>query len=246
MSASDRENPRISIVVPVLGEEAIIDRFLENLWSLQGIETCEVILVDGDPEKSTLSALQPRWREKVIGLEASQGRAIQMNVGAEWSRAAKLLFLHADTRLPENALERVEDALENDEAIGGAFGLAVDSQSALIGFLAWLATWRTHITRIPYGDQAIFIRKDVFRKLGGYLPLPILEDVDLMRRIRKHGFRIEILSEKAVTASRRWDWEGVVAYTLRNRLMMLFYNLGVAPDRLNRWYRLGMKAGGSK
>ncbi len=237
MTRPVRALPLVSFIVPVLGEGKIINSFLEDLFRLNEIGRCEVILVDGHPARTTVSALDSSWLAKVVTLEAARGRSLQMNVGAARARAAILLFLHADTRLPSDTVGLVKAALAEQKIVGGAFGLEIDTRLPALKSLAWLTTHRSRISRIPYGDQAIFLRKQVFDQLGGYAPIPIMEDVDLMQRIRRRRLPIVILSAKSKTSARRWEKEGVVLGTLRNRMLMLLFGLGVSAQKLSSWYR---------
>ena len=229
------QHPRtFSIVIPVLQEQENIARIIAGLEQQPGAERAEIIVVDGDPAGSTLKAVSD---STVIKLISAPGRAAQMNTGAAHASGNILLFLHADTRLPDNALLSIEQALADPQIGGGAFKLGIASERLFLKYIAWRANMRTRTNRIPYGDQAIFLRKSVFERMGGYRPLPIMEDLDLMRRLKKDRHRITLLQDRVRTSARRWEAEGALVTTLRNQLLVLLYYLGVSPDRLARLYR---------
>jgi hypothetical protein len=148
-----------------------------------------------------------------------------------------LLFLHADTFLPWNAFELIEHALRNDRYAGGSFDLGILTERKIFKVTECYVALRTRITRVPFGDQGIFLRREYFRRIGGYREVPVMEDVELMARIRKRGDRICVIPEKVMSSPRRWETEGVLSGTLRNLALQLLYLLGVAPERLARWYR---------
>ena len=160
-----------------------------------------------------------------------------MNAGAEIARGEILLFLHADTFLPEGALDKIAQILSDDKYVAGAFDLGIDSDKLLLKFISAWARMRSHMNRIPYGDQAIFIKKDYFEKIGRYNEIPIMEDVDLMRRIKKDGKKIHIFKDKARTSPRRWEKEGILYTAMRNQVLLALYYLGVSPYKLVKFYR---------
>jgi rSAM/selenodomain-associated transferase 2 len=223
-----------SIIIPVLQEQRGINLVISNLMQQPAIDRAETILIDGDPEGSTLKVVHASTITKLI---APPGRAVQMNTGAARAKGRILLFLHADTQLPDNALLSIEQALLDPRIVGGAFELGIASQRLFLRYIACRANMRTRTNRIPYGDQAIFLRKSVFDEMGGYRPLPIMEDLDLMRRLKKGHHKIKILRDRVQTSARRWEAEGALVTTLRNQLLVLLYYLGVSPDKLVRLYR---------
>lgn len=225
---------RISIIIPVLNEADRINDLLGHLRQLPGTGVPEIIVVDGDPDGGTVRAIADPAIRKVL---SGRGRARQMNAGAAAAAGDILLFLHADTRLPERAYSLVRDACVAEDADAGAFSLGIDSRRWYFRITERYASLRTRITRIPFGDQAIFIRKTFFDGMGGYRDIPIMEDIDLMRRIRKDGGRVAIIGERVRTSARRWEREGVIHATLRNWLLQLLYCCGTPPERLARFYR---------
>ena len=226
--------PTFSIIIPVLQEQKSIHQVLSNLMQQPAIDRSEIIVIDGDPMGSTLKAVDSSVITRLI---SAPGRAVQMNAGAARAKGRVLLFLHADTKLPDNALGSIEQALEDPCIAGGAFELSIASQRLFLKYIACRANMRTRTNRIPYGDQAIFLRKSIFEEMSGYRPLPIMEDLDLMRRLKKGRHKISILRDRVQTSARRWEAEGVLVTTLRNQLLVLLYYLGVSPDTLARLYR---------
>jgi rSAM/selenodomain-associated transferase 2 len=227
-------NVTFSLIIPVLHETSAIREAVARIRMLDGGETAEIIVVDGDPEGETLRAIPDGATRKIL---SEQGRGRQLNRGAEAASGEVLVFLHADTALPTNALSRIGEALSDDTLAGGAFNLEIDSPRPIFRLIERVASRRSRITRIPYGDQAIFLRRACFRALGGFRELPLMEDVDLMRRLRFSGGRIAILPERVVTSARRWEKEGALYTTLRNWVLVTLFSLGIDAKRLARWYR---------
>ncbi len=225
----------ISVVVPVFREAKTINGFLETVQRVFPAPANEIIVVDGSPERETLSAIQlPLVRKAGSG----KGRARQMNRGAAMAKGKILLFLHADTRLPENAQELITDLLSRiPDLVGGAFSLGIDDERIPLKAIEFSANLRSRLTRAPYGDQSLFFRKVYFSRIGGFREILIMEDLELMTRVRKQGGRIHILNQKSVTSSRRWEKEGIAACTLRNWLIRILYHLGVPADRLAALYK---------
>jgi rSAM/selenodomain-associated transferase 2 len=173
----------------------------------------------------------------VIKLSAGKGRARQMNTGASLAKGEILIFLHADTELPARAFARIDSIMKGNRYAAGAFSLGIRSEKFFLKSLARLASLRCRITRIPYGDQAIFIRRDYFRKIEGYRELPLMEDVEMMRRIKHRGDRICILSDHVMTSARRWEEEGFLFGLLRNTILFTLFVLRVSPEKLARFYK---------
>ncbi len=230
----DKAAPSISIIIPVLNEAARINTLLTHLKAIIRENDAEVIVVDGGSSDGSLTAITD---PDVIKRRSSRGRGLQMNQGAKAARGDTLLFLHCDTFPPPNAIQSVRAALDDHAIVAGAFDLGIQSNHPSFKLITLGASLRTRITRIPYGDQAIFIRKKNFKRLDGYRDIPLMEDVELMRRIKKKGWNIKILPEKVMTSPRRWQKEGVLYGTLRNWTLVLLYYAGVSPARLSRFYR---------
>ncbi len=230
-------NKLISIIIPVLDESAGINQTIEHLRGLIATNRLpvEIIVVDGDHEGKTIAAVKD---DRVITAIVKPGRASQMNRGAALAKGEILLFLHADTRLPDDGLALIADAYANFLFVAGAFDLAIDSKRAIFRLIEKTASLRSRLTRIPYGDQAFFFRADYFRALGGFAEIPFMEDVEIMRRIKKRGEKIVFLSSHVQTSPRRWEKEGVIKHTIRNWLLVFLYCLGIAPERLAKFYRV--------
>jgi rSAM/selenodomain-associated transferase 2 len=222
--------PRISVIIPALNEAAVIEKTLVALSKHDGLER---IVVDGQSSDNTRALAKP-LADKVLVTEAGRGR--QMNAGARAAEGEVFLFLHADSCLRGDAFRELIQALEDPNVVWGAFRLAIDSSRRILRIVAVAANWRTRLTGIPYGDQGIFVRRSVFERSGGYPEIPILEDLEFARRLKRMG-KIMLLSRPIATSSRRWDREGVGYTTLRNQIFVLLYFLGVSPTRLARWYR---------
>jgi len=219
-----------SIIIPVLHEEAWVVTCLQRLQGMRGMDRAEVILVDGGGG-STLRAVAGRDFGLVLRpLRSPPGRGRQMNAGARAASGRFLVFLHVDTWLPPHALDLVEHALARHRA--GAFTLRIDSPRPWLRLGARLSSMRSRLIRVPYGDQAFFLRRDLFFSVGGYPPIPLMEDVALMLTLRRRGVRPVILPEPAVTSARRWEKEGVLRVTVRNWTLYLLFRLGVPARRL--------------
>ncbi len=218
-----------SVIIPVIHEEAGINALVDHLRALGYGFTLEILVADGHPGRTTLAALD---RPGVVKVPAPHGRAMQMNAAAALSTGQVLVFLHADTTLPAGAFQAMESVLANGRLVGGAFGLGIRSARWSLGLIARAASLRSRLTRVPYGDQAIFIIRPAFAALGGYRDLPILEDIDLMRRLRRAGLTIGFAKGRTLTSPRRWEADGVLRRTLRNWLIIFLYLLGASPERL--------------
>jgi rSAM/selenodomain-associated transferase 2 len=221
---------KISIVIPVLNEAIAIRAVLAQVLDTPNVEA---IVVDGGSEDDTVAIAQTTG-VKVISTMA--GRARQMNAGAAVATGDILLFLHADTQLPPSFDGFVHQALQKPGTVAGAFELRIDAQLRGVKLIERMVNWRSHFLSMPYGDQAIFLKKSVFAELGGFPDLPIMEDFELMRRLKRLG-RIAIVSAPVITSGRRWQKLGVVKTTLINQLVITGYFLGVPPAELLRWYR---------
>lgn len=225
---------KISVIIPVLDEVSTINESLKNILGAPCDEDFEVIVVDGTPHGETIQAIHDRRTRTAI---AERGRSTQMNTGALLAKGETLLFLHADTMLPKDAMRLINSALAAGQFVGGAFDLEIASERKIFRVIEKTASFRSRITRIPYGDQALFIRKDYFFAMGGFRSIHIMEDVDLMRRIRKASGKICIIPQRVRTSARRWEREGLLCCTFRNWALTALYLLGFHPERLARFYR---------
>jgi rSAM/selenodomain-associated transferase 2 len=192
----------------------------------------ELIVVDGgtDPKVQALAAA----RDDVRLVRTRAGRARQMNAGAAIAKGRWLLFLHADSRLPANWREAVAGA-EANGAAGGWFRLRLDSEAWQARMIERLVAFRVALFRLPYGDQGYFVRRDLFATMGGYREMPLMEDVEFVRRLVRTA-RVRPASLRIVTSARRWERDGWLRRSARNLALVTLYLLGVRPDRLAKWY----------
>jgi len=232
------QSDTISIIIPVLYEASIINRTIGGILNLPYDGKLEIIVVDGSPDGETLNAIGKNDIKKVI---SPKGRSYQMNRGALDAHGEILLFLHADTELPADALKTISLVMGKREFVGGAFDLGIESEKPVFRLIEMAASFRSRVTRVPYGDQAIFVQKEYFLSSGGFREMPLMEDVEFMKRIRKAADKIYIVPEKVKTSSRRWEKEGILCCTLRNWLLITLYSAGVPPDRLAALYRSNFK-----
>jgi len=220
----------IGIVVPVLNEAAQLPELLQ---SLKPLAADDVVIVDGgscDGSRELLAASGFRW------LASSPGRAVQMNAGAASIHSDVTLFLHADTRLSPCHLDDIRRCLGDREYVGGRFDVQLEGGHSMLPLVALLMNLRSRLSRISTGDQAIFVRREVFEALGGFSLLPLMEDVEFSRRLKRAG-RICCLRRKVITSARRWQQRGVWrTIGLMWRLRLLYW-LGVDAERLATYYR---------
>jgi rSAM/selenodomain-associated transferase 2 len=222
-----------SVIIPVLNEPMIVNQTIEHVCRLGSGFELEVIVIDGDMEGNTIREIR---NVDIIKSVSPKGRGKQMNKGASLAKGDILLFLHTDTELPEGAFTAISSIIGKAQCVAGSFDLGIKSERLIFRLIEQIVRVRTRITRIPYGDQAIFIRRDFFEKIKGYREIPLMEDVDLMKRMKKSGVRICIIPRKVKTSPRRWEKEGILYCTLRNRVLISLYHLGVDPEKLVKFY----------
>jgi rSAM/selenodomain-associated transferase 2 len=222
-----------SIIIPVLHESEIINTLLDSLRQLEWDEPFEIIVVDGSETQDTLQVIA---NTSVLKYTCPQGRGRQMNEGAAHATGDILVFLHADTFLQPNTLSLIQTTLENGRFVGGAFTLHIQPPTRFLRMIAAYSTLRSQISRVPYGDQVIFLRQPYFNAIGGYADIPLMEDVELMRRIKKKKGQIIILPTPVITSDRRWHQEGVLYTLLRDNTIIILYLCGVPAEKLIRFY----------
>lgn len=221
----------ISVIIPALNEEDNIRRCMEGVMN-EGCD-CEIIVADGGSTDKTAEAAKSY--PEVLFIQSKKGRGIQMNMGASAASGNILLFLHSDTILETGWTAALLSALEDNSISGGAFTFSIRSPLWKYRLVEIWVKLRCKLCSLPYGDQAIFVRRNAFDLLGGYKNIPLMEDVDFIRRLKKLG-PIVILNKKAVTLERRWSKKGFLRTAAINRFIMLLYKCGVNPCWLARIY----------
>lgn len=220
--------PSLSVIIPTLNEAKTLPQTLDSLVPQHPVE---VIVVDGGSTDGTVDVARSR---QVTVITASPGRASQLNAGAKAATGQVLLFLHSDTRLPPHFDRQVRQALR--QGVAGAFQLVIDGPGWPLRLVEWGVQVRSRYLGWPYGDQGLFLTAELFHELGGFPPLPIMEDVDLVRRLRQRG-TIVMAPDAVTTSGRRWQTHGILYTTLVNQAMLMGYWLGLDRERLARWYR---------
>jgi rSAM/selenodomain-associated transferase 2 len=226
----------ISVIIPTLNEEKSLP---QTLACLSASSINEVIVVDGGSTDKTVSIAEdfcarvPNARL----VTAPAGRPCQMNEGAKASRGDILLFLHADTRLPADAKLMIESVLTDRSLVGGRFDVCFDSRSAWGTMVSTLMNWRSRLSSIATGDQAIFVRRHIFERLGGFSDIPLMEDIEFSRRLKRAG-PTAALHQTVITSFRRWEQQGPMRTILLMWTLRFLYWAGVSPSRLDRWYKV--------
>ncbi len=220
----------VSVIVPTLNEADIIESSLRNLLSHNG--DFEVIVSNGGSSDSTLEIVSRFPQVKRVLSE--RGRGKQMNEGAKLARGGILLFLHADTCLPPYAFQMIEEAMSDSRVVGGSFCINFDYHSLL--FRVYSLFSRINHILFTYGDQGLFVRRDTFRKLGGFKDMPIMEDIEIQKRLRGMGRFVKIC-KPAVTSARRFKRGGMIRQQILNITLVSLYHLGIPPSNLKHLYR---------
>jgi len=223
--------PVLSIIVPVLNEAGLVAEALKALAPLRA-RAVEVIVVDGGSRDNTVAQAGPH-ADGVI--TAPRGRGSQMNAGAAVARGTVLLFLHVDTRLPDNADRVIVDGLSRSGRAWGRFDVIIAGRSPLLRVVGTTMNWRSRLTGIATGDQAIFVTSMAFAAARGFPDIPLMEDIVLSRRLRPQG-RPLCLRERVTTSGRRWEQHGVLRVMLTMWRLRLAFYLGAAPEALARRY----------
>lgn len=219
----------VSIVIPALNEAANIAATVRRAWQTG---PAEVIVVDGGSADRT--AEQARSAGAAV-IESAAGRARQQNAGAREARGDVLLFLHADCWLAPESLGQIVEVLADSRVECGAFRQRIEAEGRLFRYLERGNAWRARRRGLPYGDQGIFVRRATFEALGGFPEVRLMEDVMLMRQLRRRS-RPALLPGPIYVSPRRWQKQGVIRQTARNWLLLSAFRLGVHPDRLAAFY----------
>lgn len=231
----------ISVIIPTLDEERTIMALLAHTASL-GFD--ELIVVDGGSLDQTPVLVESYRRNRQVPapnsvrlMTAPCGRARQMNEGAKASSGEILLFLHADTQLPKDAKATIETALADHRMVGGRFDVRFDSPSMWGTIISRMMNWRSRMSGIATGDQALFVRRHIFEQIGSFADIPLMEDIDFSRRLKRTG-ATAALNSTVTTSFRRWEQHGPLRTILLMWTLRFLYWVGVGPHTLNRWYGL--------
>ncbi|MFH1153514.1 MAG: TIGR04283 family arsenosugar biosynthesis glycosyltransferase [Pseudomonadota bacterium] len=230
---------RLSIIIPVFKEQKIIRTALDHLLSLAFPGGMEIIVVDGEAQASTLDCLKSEaaMDSRILLLKALRGRGPQMNAGARTACGNIFLFLHADTRITQTGLDLIHTAFQSrGDWLFGAFDLNINCRRPIYRIIEAVISLRSRLTGIPYGDQAMFMGREVFEAVGGFPDIPIMEDVALMGKLKKTRKKPLIFRHTVSTSARRWESQGIVCTTLRNWALVSLFFLGIPPERLARYY----------
>lgn len=219
----------LSVIIPTLNEARYLPQALASTRNVPGVE---VIVADGGSTDATIEVAEEAGCRV---LQFLPGRAGQLNAGAEAAGGDILLFLHADSRLPEGFAEAVREALDRTHVAAGAFRLHIDGPERALRWIEWGVQLRARVFQMPYGDQALFMKADTFHAAGGFPDVPIMDDFALVRRLRRLG-RIVVLPQPVVTSARRWYALGPWRTMWINQKVIVGYYLGVPLERLARWY----------
>jgi len=223
---------QISVIMPVLNEEASVGSCLAQF---QDVKDVELIVVDGGSSDRTQEVVEAL--EAVRWVEASDtGRAIQMNVGAKEARGDVFLFLHADTFLPEDGIGLIRKSLDNAHVVGGRFQLGLSEKTPGFRLVAWFSTLRSRYLGITYGDQGIYVRREVFEAVGGFPQLWVFEDSEFCKCVKKLG-KFVMVNAQVCSSTRRWRKWGIVRTVFWMWVLRLLYVCSVSDQTLSRWYR---------
>lgn len=225
--------PLLSVVIPVRNEAQALPALLDDLAALQAAGA-ELIVVDGGSSDGTVERAQGRADQV---LKTEPGRALQMNAGAAHAQGEYLWFVHADTRVTEPSLRRLQDVLQQ-RPLWGRFDVRLSGLGVAFRVIGTMISLRSRLTGIASGDQGIFVRKTAFVALGGYAPIPLMEDLQLCRQLKAQA-RPRCLRPPLSTSSRRWEQHGIWRTVMLMWCLRLAYYCGVSPDRLARQYRRG-------
>jgi rSAM/selenodomain-associated transferase 2 len=222
---------RLSVIIPALDEAANLARLLPDL--ARACPAAEIVVVDGGSQDGTPAVVAGHAGVRLLA--AARGRARQMNAGARASAGDALLFLHADTWLPAGADAAIAEALADPGVVAGRFDVRFDRERPTVRVVAWFMNARSRLTGICTGDQAVFVRRSAFEVVGGYPDIPLMEDIELSRRLKRVG-RVRALRLTVTTSARKWEREGPLRTIGLMWALRLLHFCGVDPARLHRWY----------
>lgn len=220
-----RAIPSLSVIIPTLNEAAHLASAIQSIGNRTDTEA---IVADGGSTDATVDIAQ-RHGARIVACEC--GRAVQMNAGAAAASGDVLLFLHADTRLPFGYRDEIDHMLARPNVVAGAFRFAVDYVTHSLRLIEFGTNVRSRLRQLPYGDQAIFLPRAMFKTVGGFPAWPVMEDYELIHRLRRRG-RVGLANVAAITSARRWRRNGPLRTTVRHQLAILSFNLGASPVRI--------------
>lgn len=223
---------RISVIIPVLNEEAIIGACLAQFC---GVEDVELIVVDGGSTDGTKKMVEARVGVQWVQVEKA-GRARQMNAGAKRATGDVFLFLHADTFLPSDGLRLIRDSVRVPNVVGGRFRLGLSEKTIGFRLVAFLSTLRSRYLGITYGDQGIYVRRETFNAVEGFPPLQLFEDSEFCSRVARVG-KFEMLNAQVCSSTRRWREWGFVRTVVEMWMLRILYTFSVSDATLSRWYK---------
>ncbi|NNM51080.1 MAG: glycosyltransferase family 2 protein [Pseudomonadales bacterium] len=223
---------QLSIIVPILNEKAQLPELLEHLHALQR-HGCEILLVDGGSDDHSPEIARSLG---FAVLKSPRGRACQMNVGAKAAKGDILLFLHADTRLPEFADVLVTAILTHPRHCWGYFAVRIQGKPLMLHVVATLMTWRSRLSSVATGDQALFMRRDAFDSVGGFPEQPLMEDIEMSHRLRRLS-RPAFLLQRVTTSGRRWESRGVWSTIFLMWRLRWAYWRGISAEALAGLYQ---------
>ena len=218
---------KISVVIPTLNEESHIEKTLQSVIKQEG--DCELYVVDGGSTDNTV-AIAKRYTTVI---NSKRGRAVQMNAGARLCTGDILLFLHADTLLPDNGFREIRKRTRDETVAGGSFYIAFDAENFILRGVSFIT--RFNFRLFHFGDQGIFVRRDVFQKLHGYKEIPLMEDYDFYKRLREQG-KVILIRMPVISSARRFIKKGVIRQLLINKFVVLAYWAGVDIQTIKRFY----------
>jgi rSAM/selenodomain-associated transferase 2 len=221
----------VSIVIPARAGEDELKQLLQRLPPHRDIE---VIVAVENPLDADVRALQQSRRD-VIWVEATRGRGLQLNAGANRAHGTWLWFLHADSRVPDQWIDAFRDVDRAPEVVGGSFAFRLDSSAWQARVLEAGVRLRVRWFGLPYGDQGLFVRRAVFHEIGGFAEIPLMEDVEFVHRLKRRG-GMRHLSVQLATSARRWEREGWWTRSALNLAFLALYQLGVSPGWLSKRY----------
>jgi len=222
----------ISVIIPAFNEAKSIQACLEQF---ENAEDLDVVVVDGGSDDNTPQVVEAFENGRCV-IAPGKGRATQMNFGAQCTEGACLLFLHADTFLPHNGIDLIREAMAQPQVVGGRFQLGLSETSWSFRLIALMSTWRSKYLGVTYGDQGIFVRRDIFERVGGYPALDLFEDSEFCKLLGRQG-HFALLPAKVCSATRRWRRWGIWRTVMWMWLLRLLFVCGVSDKKLSQWYR---------